>query len=60
MPTVARPRVVVLSVDGDIWCDVCGALCATTIAYLIEEPDGVAHGVHRLTYCDACEVRDVP
>lgn len=57
---VLRLRIVVLSVDTDVWCAFCRALCATTIAYLVEPPDGVAEGLHRLTYCDACERRDVP
>lgn len=59
-PTVWRLRIVVLRVDFDVWCDTCGALCATTTRYLLEGPDGVPEGLHLLTDCDACEMRDVP
>lgn len=47
-PAVRRLRIVVLRVT-DVWCDVCAALCATTIAYVVEEPDGVPPGLHLLT-----------
>jgi hypothetical protein len=57
---VRRLRIVVLRVDTDIWCDLCSALCATTISYVVEEPEGMPPGLHVLTYCQACELRDVP
>ncbi|MFD2415550.1 hypothetical protein [Amycolatopsis pigmentata] len=57
---VHRLRIVVLWVETDIWCDPCNALCATAISYVVEEPDAVPPGLHLLTYCHACEMRDVP
>jgi hypothetical protein len=58
-PTARRLRIVVLRVDT-VWCELCEALCATRINYAVEEPDGVPAGLHLLTCCHACEVRDVP
>lgn len=40
--------------DTDLWCEVCGAACATTVSYLVEEAgtvvDVMPAGVHRLTW----------
>lgn len=48
-------RIVVLRVEDDVWCDMCGVPCAVTIVYLLEERDRPPDGVRVLTCCDNCQ-----
>lgn len=50
-------RIVVLQLDTDVWCDVCGLHCATTVSHVEESGDGTPESVHRLDYCERCEER---
>lgn len=54
-PSLIHLRIVVLNTEPDIWCDICGAFCATTTTYVVEEPTPALGSVHRFTSCDTCE-----
>ncbi len=48
-------RIVVVHTETDLWCGVCGLPAAVILTYVVEPHGGVPGGVHRLTYCEACE-----
>lgn len=49
-------RIVILSVEPGVWCDICGVPSASTVTYVLEPATGAAPAVVGvLTYCEACE-----
>lgn len=48
-------RIVVLHTESDVWCEPCGAACAVTIAYVLEEAHTTPTAVRQLTWCETCE-----
>jgi len=53
--TTVSLRIVVLQIEPDVWCDLCGVTCGVTVTYVAEEGGRAPEAPQQLTYCESCD-----
>lgn len=54
MDSLVYVQIVVLSIDEDDQCAVCGLVSATTVVYVVEEYEYLPQTLRHLVWCENC------